>query len=359
VTSPLSDLSGPTRLYLALYLVTLLLHLASAGFVLGGQLLVAASVLRRRRAGAPSGLGPADFVRDWLPLALGVAITLGVAPLLFIQILYSEEFYSANLLLSHRWMAIVPVLIVGFYALYLQKSRWLATRPWSWQLGVSLGAAGCFAFTALSWTENHLLSLDRAAWAELYASGAWIYHDERILPRLALWICGALAITAWLSALGLHAVAGRRVAVEAASWRRLALLGLAALACAAAAAGWLALAGAADGPQWSDPALRPWLAVAAAGAVLQAIGWSAMLMGRSRRLALSLAGVGLAAALSGVLLLRELERLARVDLTALSAQHAQAMQRGGLWVFGLFLVVNGLAVGWVIRRAVLASRTAA
>ena len=39
-----------------------------------------------------------------------------------IQVLYQHRMYTATLLLSHRFMAIVPVLIDGFYLLYLGKS---------------------------------------------------------------------------------------------------------------------------------------------------------------------------------------------------------------------------------------------
>ena len=41
-------------------------------------------------------------LRDWLPFVLSAAITAGIAPLLFVQILYQRAFYTANLLLFNR-----------------------------------------------------------------------------------------------------------------------------------------------------------------------------------------------------------------------------------------------------------------
>ena len=76
------------------------------------------------------------MIRSWIISASGcrscssAAITAGVAPLLFLQILYQREFYTANLLLFNRWMAILPVLIVGFYSLYLIKGDWLWQQRW-------------------------------------------------------------------------------------------------------------------------------------------------------------------------------------------------------------------------------------
>ena len=98
-------LGGPLSLYLGLYVVTLALHAAFVGYVLGGSGWVAVAALRRR----PDPV--AAVARDWLPFALGAAITAGVAPLLFVQLVHQERFYTSNLLLFNRWMAVVPVLI--------------------------------------------------------------------------------------------------------------------------------------------------------------------------------------------------------------------------------------------------------
>ena len=126
-------------------------------------------------------------------VAVGVqfdALVPGVAPLLFLQILYKREYYTANLLLFNRWKAILPVLIVGFYAIYLLKSWWL-TRRAGW-----IAAAVpilCVAFTGYSWTENHLLSVRSPAfWGEFYGTRAQVYHDPQLLSRLLIWAVGSV-----------------------------------------------------------------------------------------------------------------------------------------------------------------------
>jgi hypothetical protein len=115
---------APTIFYLVLYIATLLVHVVFMNYVLAGSAYIAFGVLKNRTA--VSGLKEdkiANMLRDWLPFVLSAAITAGVAPLLFIQILYKQNVYTANLLLFHRWMSIVPALIVGFYLLYLAKSK--------------------------------------------------------------------------------------------------------------------------------------------------------------------------------------------------------------------------------------------
>src|SRR5690606_13473055 len=110
-----------TAFYLTVYMLTLALHVVPMNCVLAGSMvLFGATVNTRRKNGnqangnaASGALYFSDWLRDWMPFLLGVAITAGVAPLLFVQILYQKNFYTANLLLFNRWMAILPVLIVG------------------------------------------------------------------------------------------------------------------------------------------------------------------------------------------------------------------------------------------------------
>ena len=100
---------------LALYVATLAIHAACIGYVVGGAGYALVQAVRRRDDAV------AEVTRDRLPFVLGCGITAGVAPLLFVQLLYQRRFYTANLLLGPRWLAIVPALVVGFYALYAAK----------------------------------------------------------------------------------------------------------------------------------------------------------------------------------------------------------------------------------------------
>ena len=117
--------SGPTGLYLGIYVLTMSVHVLFMNYTVAGTgALVALKISGRDES--PS----AKLLSDWLTAALSMAITAGVAPLLFLQILYKAPFYTANLLLFNRWMLIVPALILGFYMLYLAKSSWAKQRPW-------------------------------------------------------------------------------------------------------------------------------------------------------------------------------------------------------------------------------------
>ncbi|MEM6798563.1 MAG: hypothetical protein AAF589_03530 [Planctomycetota bacterium] len=344
----------PTAFYLFLYLATLVLHVLPMNYVLAGSTYLAglsaweAALGRRLAAQAPI----ASTLRDWMPFALSVAITAGVAPLLFIQILYKEPFYTANLLLFHRWMAILPVLIAAFYLLYLQKSKRLTEdRPWLRML-LSVGVLACFAFVAWSWTENHLLSTrGQAAWTEQYASGGWFYGDPELPPRLTLWYVGAFptlaAIVAWQLAVSRPS---EEAEADAAARRSLARLALSALTAAAIAAAVYGFSLPEDVRTGVFRRASAYLALGGIGAAAQVYGWATVLKRGGPPAGAPLAAIsfGVLAATTGVTVAREARRLAAIDITAFYESHAQASGVGGLAVFVLFFAVNAALIAGVV-----------
>lgn len=54
-----------------------------------------------------------------LPIFMALGINFGIVPLLFLQTTYYKSFYTATILMGWHWLAVIPILIVGYYALYL------------------------------------------------------------------------------------------------------------------------------------------------------------------------------------------------------------------------------------------------
>lgn len=349
---------GPTAFYLVLVVTTLFVHMVFMHYVLGGAAYLAVGRLFGRRLTAACGWQA--MLVDWLPLATGLAITAGIAPLLFLQILYREGFYTANLLLSHRWMAILPVLILSFYLLYLQKSAWLARRGPVARAAVAWLSFAGFWFIAWSWTENHLLSLDRAAWPRIYATAALGYESSGLVPRLATWLFLAFPTVAlelfwqaWLYGDRFDRPTGlARLVAGLSPLRRLAVMALAGLGGAATCAALYA----ATLPEATRAAVTGacgggWLVVAIAGGVVQASVWLvAAVRDRLGMAAATMATLGWAAWLAGVLVVREVVRLAAVDVEQLADLHAQAATVGGLPVFLASAVITFTAIGWWIAK---------
>ncbi|HKQ50480.1 MAG TPA: hypothetical protein VJZ71_20580 [Phycisphaerae bacterium] len=364
---------GPTAFYLTLYVLTLIGHVLFMNYVLAGTgylAFVGVGRWLRRRTGSET--GPDDLyetLRDWMPFALGAAITAAIAPLLFLQILYREPFYTANLLLFHRWMSILPVLIVGFYLLYLIRSKWMAKRSAVAPACAALGALACFAFTGYAWTENHLLSLDRASWPGHYESRAMVYRNPLVAARFLMWAAGSVAtmatILGWqLIGTGIKGagIKGLREDSEPNSSfpspvvRRLAKLALAGIVISLVTGNAYFFLERSDiggrrlTPLQADALSPPYSFLAVAGGLLQLLCWRyALRCGRFSWWTLGLASVGLLATLLGVTVEREAIRLHAIDISKLYEQHAEAAQIGGWWIFVFFAAVNAGLVVWAIR----------
>ena len=349
---------GPTAFYLVTYVLTLVSHVVFMNYVLAGT-----GVLVVRQIRGKSGAGDAlvELLRDWLPFALSAAITAGIAPLLFIQILYKKAFYTANLLLFHRWMLILPVLIVGFYLLYAQKTAFVKARPRLAAL-VPMGALACFLFTALSWTENYLLARNAEAWAPMYASKAMIYQNREILPRMLLWTLGALPTLAALLGWQLHRHERAGRLADGAPFRQVARLGLVGLVVAGAcAAGYAWLVGPEARVHVVGPMARPWFLAAAIGAVVEAVGFVGLYRAEAGRAKwLGITSAGLLFVILGTTVVREVLRITAVDFVALYPEHARAAEVSGRWLFLGFFLVNAALATWAIRMALTrATRPAA
>jgi hypothetical protein len=357
----------PTAMYLALFVITATIYMVFMNYVLAGSIVlvlgyVAPGVRRRveSESGGPgrSGLGLiVKVVRDWLPAILGLAITTGIAPLLFLQILYKRQFYTANLLLFNRFMLLLPALIAAYYMLYVIKSHAL-TGKWAAVRGpVTIAAFVCFSYTAWAWTENHVLSLHEEAWKYQYSSGDYLYRNAEIFPRLGYWITASFATLSVVLAWQLHW--GRRlhdpVNLDLATrrLRSLALLGLAMSATEA----WL-------WQLWLDTSARgvvlghlafPYGLMVLAGMAIQAAGWLPARTGAnltSRRLAVISAGAFMT--ILGAMVVREARRLAAIDVTTLFDIHRQAAEVGGMGVFLAFFVVNAAVITacvLIVKRA--------
>jgi len=317
-----------TAPYLALYVATLALHVVLVSYVL-----VATGWLAVRGAMGKDDDRIAATVRDWLPFSVGAAITAGVAPLLFVQLLYQERFYTANLLMNHRWMAVVPALIVGFYATYLAKSARAQAWPPRWRAAVPAVAALCFVFVAWSWTEHHLLSLRTPAeWAAMYGENRRFHHEPALVPRLILWLTVSLPVAAMVIAW--------QVRDDAAALRRLRVLAVAGLVASAGAAALFYAT--LSGPGQAAIAGGPTTAIVG-GIVGVALIGAWLTVSRERLLVIT---VLTAVAVIGGAVVRE-----RLRLPLLEPARPRVTEAGGAIAFCVFAGINAALIVWCVRSA--------
>lgn len=110
---PSMAIPGPYWLFTILHWLTFSLHLIAMNVLFGGLLIL----LIFRSNPAHGHLFP--VMTKAFPTVMAATITLGVAPLLFLQVIYGKFFYSASIVSGWNWFLIIPVAIVVYYLLYL------------------------------------------------------------------------------------------------------------------------------------------------------------------------------------------------------------------------------------------------
>lgn len=345
-------LPTPTAFYLVLYVATFVIHHGLMHYVVVGSIYVCCTSYRGRSA-VSSGTSVSDVVRDWMPFALSAAITAGVAPLLFVQIVYPRNFYTANLLLSWRWMLVVPVLIVAFYLLYLIKSSFYSRRSFPIRLLLGATTAGCFLFVGFCWTANHLIANTEGRWPEIYATSSMMLPVVEVIQRTLIWVGGAAATFAVAVA---WQIGPRRLGDPTSRQiKELAVVAAVGLITALAAGGWyLVTIGDEARTLLTGSFAGGYLLLAAVGAVLQVGGWLMAYRGQqiSTR-ALVLVSAICAVTLFATAVGREAIRLSQLDIKQLYARHAEAAAIEGWVLFLVFAAVNGTLIGvcvWLVRR---------
>lgn len=199
-------LPGPVWLFQGLLLVTFLLHLVPMNLVLGGAALATASHFLARRGGpaAAHHRHLAALAARGLPVAVAFSITLGVAPLLFVQVLYGQLFFTSSVLMAWPWLAVIALLLVGYYGTYWHALRFRELgRRAAW---VGAGVSLIFLAIAFLFVNNTSLMQNPAVWRALYLAspqGTHLYalHDPGVVPRFLHFVLASLAV-AGLAAAG-------------------------------------------------------------------------------------------------------------------------------------------------------------
>jgi len=165
----------PSLLALGLSALTLTLHLAAMQFTVGSAIL---GVLAKSKHPVLT-----RFFGTGLPLGFSYLVTLGIPPLLFVQVMYGQFFYTSSVLIGAFWIAVVPLIIIGYGAAYWHRMvRDHRPRRAFLMLVVS---ALCLLTVGYIYVNNLTLSMHPERWLPLYRanpSGGVLHHGE---PTLA------------------------------------------------------------------------------------------------------------------------------------------------------------------------------
>ncbi len=158
--------------------LTLALHWSFLAMTAGG----AVAYIANRYNGSDSDTVVLKGLSAFLPFSLSMAMTLGIAPLLFVQVLYGNFFYTANILMGYVWLGLLVLTIVNFYLLYL--GFWLSKHQRSVRC-VGILILLLLAGSALILSANATLTQSPQVWEAFraYKGIAPYLGDTTLLPR--------------------------------------------------------------------------------------------------------------------------------------------------------------------------------
>lgn len=189
-------LPAPAGLLTALLVLTFVLHILAMNMTLGGTAVAVVSDFIGRRRADERYRRLARHLVSLLPITLAATITLGVAPLLFVQTLYGQFFYTSSILLAWPWLAVVPLVIIAYYGIYLYA--WQGERLGDRRIWVGTGSALLLMAVAFLYVNNITLMLTPDRWHDIYAShsnGLFLNGEEgTLVPRLLHFLVAAPAV---------------------------------------------------------------------------------------------------------------------------------------------------------------------
>jgi hypothetical protein len=209
-----NPLPAPYWVFKLLLIVTFFLHILAMNFMLGGGVLALTAKWRSKKSADGKGAdGNRMFfdIAKKLPSLLPATVTLGIAPLLFLQVLYGQYFYASSIIIAWPWFLVLVMLTAAYYSFYFA----------SYQSGLHhTRASGAMLFSMILvfvigfvYCNNMTLSEAPLRWrAKYFANPAgWSLNlsEPTLIPRFLHFMVAAVAMGGLLL-----------VFMAAANWKR-------------------------------------------------------------------------------------------------------------------------------------------
>ena len=196
--------------------VTTFLHFVAMNIMLGTGFIAFSSPFWRGDDVMPLN----THISKTLPYSIAFTINLGVAPLLFLQVLYGQFFYTSTILMGVYGLSIFGILIVSYYAAYAY--RLADDRGGMGRLYIAATVILLLGVSIL-FTNNISIMQMPEIWSNYFADrGGWMlnFSDPALLPRYLHFMASAVAIGGLAIALYFE-ILKRRGATDGDEWIKL------------------------------------------------------------------------------------------------------------------------------------------
>ncbi len=188
----------PWGWFYVLLMLTFLLHILVMNAMLGGGIIALISLFRKDQQ---STLLSKEIGYKW-PYTIAFAVNLGVAPLLFVQVLYGHFIYSSTVLMAVWWFSIFGLLILAYYSAYIYDFKF--DNLGNLRVFLVGFSVLILLYIGFLFSNNMTLMLQPEKWQAYFdnTEGTLILlSDSSLLPRYLHFVVGAVAVAGLFLAL--------------------------------------------------------------------------------------------------------------------------------------------------------------
>ena len=130
-----------------------------------------------------------------LPYTIAFTVNMGVAPLLFIQVLYGQFIYTSSLLMAVYWLSITGILIIAYYSAYLHQYTFEDAGPA--RVAFMAVTVIILLFIGFLFSNNMTLMLSPGKWVGYFNSpGGTLLNlaEPTLIPRYLHFMLSAVAV---------------------------------------------------------------------------------------------------------------------------------------------------------------------
>jgi len=174
-----------------LMVATFVVHLLFMNTALGAAVIA----LVHSVTGADRLTPTAKDISKKLPTTLALTVNFGVAPLLFMQVLYGHIFYVSTMLMAAYWMAVIVLVILAYYASYLYDFRY--DRLGNWRTLAIAVAVFMLLATSFMFSTSTTMMLSPETWTRWFdnPTGTLLNTADPIFfPRWLHFLTASLAV---------------------------------------------------------------------------------------------------------------------------------------------------------------------
>jgi len=174
-----------------LLLLTFYLHILLMNVMLGTVII---AFVRHLQRPADSSLLSREISKK-LPFSIALAVNFGVAPLLFVQVLYGHLIYASSVLMAALWLSIVAILIAAYYTAYIYRYQYNKMTDGRM---VATGLISCLLLIiAFFFSSNFTLMHHPETWVRYFDHPAAMllnFSDPTLIPRYLHFAASSVAV---------------------------------------------------------------------------------------------------------------------------------------------------------------------